>query len=140
MLRFTTGAVGSIEATRNAYGRNNFLTFEVHGDAGSIIFNYERRDELQVFFANDPADRRGFRTISTGPAHPYGDGLWPIPALGIGYGETKIIECYDLVKCVVDGTPATPDFRDGYQDARICDAIVESAALKRWVEIPALAE
>ena len=47
-------------------------------------------------FAGDPADARGFRTVYTGPAHPYGDGLWPIPALGIGYGETKIIECRDL--------------------------------------------
>ncbi len=139
-LRFENGAIGSLEATRNAYGRNNFLTFEIHGDQGSICFNYERRDELKVFFANDPADRRGFRTIYTGPAHPYGDGLWPIPALGIGYGETKIIECYDLVKAIVEGTPVSPNFRDGYQDARICDAIEESAAQQRWVEVAPLAE
>ena len=90
LVRFAGGPVGSIEATRNAYGRNNFLTFEIHGETGSIAFNYERRDELQVFFAEDPGDRRGFRTIYTGPAHPYGDGLWPIPGLGIGFGETKI--------------------------------------------------
>ncbi len=25
------------------------LTFEIHGEKGSIVFNYERRDELQVF-------------------------------------------------------------------------------------------
>lgn len=138
MLRFASGAVGSLEATRNAYGRNNFLTFEVHGRAGSIYFNYERRDELKVFFASDPPDRRGFRTIYTGPAHPFGDGLWPIPALGIGYGETKIIECYELLKAIVDGTPASPDFRDGYQIARIEAAIQDSAATRAWVEVPPL--
>ena len=44
MMKFTDGAVGTIEATRNAYGRNNYLTFEVHGTKGSILFNYERRD------------------------------------------------------------------------------------------------
>ena len=137
-LRFANGAVGSLEATRNAYGRNNFLTFEAHGTTGSIRFNYERRDELQVFFASDPADRRGFRTIYTGPAHPYGEGLWPIPALGIGYGETKIIECHDLFKAIVDGTPAAPNFGDGYQIARIEHAIVESADVKGWIEVPAL--
>ncbi len=138
LLRFANGAVGSMEATRNAYGRNNFLTFEIHGTTGSIHFNYERRDELQVFFASDPADRRGFRTIYTGPAHPYGGGLWPIPALGIGYGETKIIECHDLFKAIVDGTPASPDFRDGYQIARIEAAIQDSSADKVWVDIPPL--
>ena len=54
LLRFASGAVGSIEATRNAYGRNNYLTFEIHGTTGSICFNYERRDELQVMFAERP--------------------------------------------------------------------------------------
>ena len=79
MVRFKSGAIGSIEATRNAWGRNNFLTLEIHGTKGSILFNYERRDELQVMFADDPGEARGFRTIYTGPAHPYGEGLWPIP-------------------------------------------------------------
>jgi predicted dehydrogenase len=138
LLRFAGGALGSLEATRNAYGRNNFLTFEIHGERGSIAFNYERRDELEVCFAGDEGDRRGFRTIYTGPAHPYGDALWPIPALGIGYGETKIIECHDFCRAVIEGSPVSPDFADGYQTARICDAIAESAASADWTEVPAL--
>jgi predicted dehydrogenase len=138
LLRFVNGAVGSLEASRNAYGRKNFLTFEIHGETGSLYFDYERRDELQVCFAEDAADRRGFRTVFTGPDHPYGAGLWPIPALGVGYGETKIIECYDLCRAVVDGVPASPDFADGYQIARICDAIVESSTASEWVDVPAL--
>jgi predicted dehydrogenase len=140
LLRFSDGAVGSLEATRNAYGRNNFLTFEIHGEVGSIVFNYERRDELQVFFAADQADRRGFRTIYTGPAHPYGDGLWPIPGLGIGYGETKIVECRDLMRAIVEGTPVSPDFADGYQIARIAAAIQTSATSGAWVDVPPLEE
>jgi predicted dehydrogenase len=137
MLRFTDGAVGSIEATRAAHGRKNYLTFEVHGDRGSLAFDYERRDELKFFSTDDPEDRQGFRTILTGPAHPYGDGLWPIPGLGVGYGETKIVECYDLMKAIADGTPATPSFADGYRIALISDAILESSAQGGWVAIPA---
>ncbi|GIQ66210.1 hypothetical protein PACILC2_47780 [Paenibacillus cisolokensis] len=135
LLRFSNGAVGSIEATRNGWGRNNFLTFEIHGTLGSLYFNYENRDELQVFFANDPADRRGFRTIYTGPAHPYGDGLWPIPALGIGYGETKIIETYEFFKAIAEDSEVSPNFRDGYRIAQISDAILESAAKQQWVKV-----
>ena len=78
-LRFASGAIGSLEATRNAYGRNNFLTFEIHGTRGPLLFNYERRDELQAFFAADPADRRGFRTIYTGPAIPLARVCGPSP-------------------------------------------------------------
>lgn len=135
MLRFTNGAVGSLEATRNGHGRNNYITFEIHGTEGSLFFNYERRDELQVAFASDPADRKGFRTIYTGPAHPNGAALWPIPALGIGYGETKIIEAHDLMTAIAEGGSVSPNFVDGYQTALIDDAIVESAARNAWVEV-----
>ena len=139
MLKFGSGAIGSVEATRNAYGRNNYITFEIHGTEGSIFFNYERRDELQVCFASDGGDRRGFRTVYTGPAHPYGGGLWPIPALGIGYGETKIIEAYDFFKAIVEGGSVSPNFADGYQISLIDDAIVESAETGAWVEVPSIA-
>ena len=135
MIECENGAFGSIEATRNAWGRNNYITFEIHGTKGSICFNYERRDELQVCFASDQDDRRGFRTVYTGPAHPYGEGLWPIPALGIGYTETKIIECYDFFRALKDDTRALPDFRDGYAVELISEAVLESAKTNGWVEV-----
>lgn len=132
MLRFRDGAVGSMEATRNAWGRNNYITFEIHGTDGSLFFNYENRDELQVAFKDDPADRRGFRTVYTGPASPYGEALWPIPALGIGYGETKIIEAYELMKAVQGEGPIRPDFADGYQTALVDEAILASGESGNW--------
>jgi predicted dehydrogenase len=135
LVKFQNGAVGSIEATRNAYGRNNFLTFEIHGTEGSIAFNYERMDEIQVMFADDPPETRGFRTIYTGPNHPYGQGLWPIPALGIGYGETKIIECYDFFNAIVTGKQPSPNFEDGYRVSLIADAILKSGETERWVQV-----
>lgn len=135
LLRFKDGAVGSLEATRNAYGRNNYLTFEIHGTGGSIVFNYERRDELQVMFADDPAGRRGFRTIYTGPAHPFGEGLWPIPALGIGYGETKIIECHLFLQAIVEGRQPSPNFRDGWLTSLVADALLRSAESGGWVDV-----
>jgi predicted dehydrogenase len=136
LLQFESGAVGSLEASRHAHGRKNFLTFEVHGDTGSIAFDCERRDELRLYLTQGPEDQRGFRTVITGPAHPYGQALWPIPGLGIGYGETKIIECFELMRAIVEGGGCTPSFFDGYQVARICDAIANSASTGQWVELP----
>jgi predicted dehydrogenase len=135
MLRFENGAVGSIEATRAAHGRKNHLTFEVHGETGTLVFDYERRDELRLYSTADEADRQGFRTILTGPPHPYGDGLWPIPGLGVGYGETKIIECRDLMEAIVAGVPGDPSFEDGYRIACISDAALQSAEAGGWVEV-----
>ncbi|RUU71997.1 Gfo/Idh/MocA family oxidoreductase [Mesorhizobium sp. M2C.T.Ca.TU.009.01.2.1] len=135
LLKFADGAIGSLEATRNAYGRNNFITFEIHGTKGSIAFNYERRDELQVMFADDPADARGFRTVYSGPAHPYGSGLWPIPALGIGYSETKIVECFDFFSAIASGKQPSPNFEDGYKTERVADALIESGESGHWVKV-----
>jgi predicted dehydrogenase len=136
MIKFANGAIGSLEATRNAWGRNNYITLEIHGTEGSIFFNYENRDELQVCFKSDAADRRGFRTVYTGPNHPNGGGLWPIPALGIGYGETKIIEAKDLFEAIAGGEPVRPDFADGYQVALIEEAIHDSAKSGLWTKVP----
>lgn len=136
LVRFANGAVGSIEATRNAWGRNNYITFEIHGTEGSIFFNYENRDELKVAFKKDAGDRRGFRTVYTGPNTPYGESLWPIPALGIGYGETKIIEAHDFIKAVVEGGTVSPNFTDGYQAALVDEAILESGRTGQWVSVP----
>jgi predicted dehydrogenase len=137
LLRFENGAVGSIEATRAAHGRKNHLAFELHGELGTIVFDYERRDELRLYSAADEPDRQGFRTILTGPAHPYGEGLWPIPGLGVGYGETKIIECRDLMAAIVAGVPGDPSFEDGYRNACISDAALQSAQEGGWVEVGA---
>jgi transcriptional regulator with PAS, ATPase and Fis domain len=135
MLKFENGAVGSIEATRNAWGRNNFLTFEIHGEKGSLYFNYERRDELQVCFTDQDSERKGYKTLYTGPAHPYGENLWPIPALGIGYGETKIIEVYEFIKSIVEDTDLSPNFEDGYRIDVIADGILKSASKESWVSV-----
>jgi predicted dehydrogenase len=138
IFRFASGAVGSLGATRNAHGRPNFDTFEIHGESGSLYFDYQRCNELQVCFTDDEPDRQGFRTIITGPAHPYGDALWPVAGVGIGYAETKIIECYELCRAIVEGIAAQPDFGDGYQVARICEAIQASASSGTWIDIPPL--
>jgi predicted dehydrogenase len=135
MLKFENGAIGSLEATRNAYGRNNFITLEIHGTKGSIHFNYERRDELQVMFADDPADARGFRTVYTGPAHPYGNGLWPIPGLGIGYSETKIVECYDFFSAIAKNRLPSPNFEDGLLTELVADALIRSGETGHWEKV-----
>lgn len=135
LCKFKDGAVGSIESTRNAWGRNNFITLEVHGTEGSLYFNYERLNELQVCFANDPDDRRGFKTIYTGPAHFYGEVTWNIPGMNIGYGELKTIEMYEFIKAVAEGKQPSTCFAVGYQLDQVCEAVVKSAKSGNWERI-----
>lgn len=135
LVKFKNGAVGSIEATRNAWGRNNYITIELHGTLGSIAFNYERLNELQVCFANDPDNCRGFKTIYTGPAHYYGPATWNIPGMNIGYGELKAIEMFDFISAVASGKQPSTHFGVGYQIERVCAAVQDSAKNSRWEKV-----
>ena len=136
LLMFDSGAVGSCEATRNAWGRNNFITIEVHGTRGSISWCYERLNDLKVCYGMDDADgERGFRTIYMGPANPHGDISWNIPGMNIGYGEMKTIEAYEFAKAIEGGYEPTTSFKSGYQVDKVCDAILESERTHAWVKV-----
>ena len=91
-------------------------------DTGLLYRAVGRQVELNGGNADDPADARGFRTVYTGPAHPYGGGLWPIPGLGIGYSETKIVECFDLFNAIATGKQPSPNFEDGLLTELVADA------------------
>ncbi|MCL1949850.1 MAG: Gfo/Idh/MocA family oxidoreductase [Turicibacter sp.] len=132
MVNFASGAKGSIEATRNAWGRHNFITLEIHGTKGSIAFNYERLNELDVCFADDADDRRGFKTIHTGPAHFYGEVTWNIPGMNIGYGELKTIEIHDFIKAVVEGKQPSTDFAQSFKVEKVVNAVAKSNETKSW--------
>ncbi len=131
-MRFDTGATGLIEATNSAWGRSTFITFEVYGTEGSLAFNYNNREQLQVCFAKDPAERRGFQTIDLGPQHPYGHGLWQSPQIGVGFSELKSIEAYDFYRAIRDNSAAIPSFFDGYRTACVCAAVMRSAKTMSW--------
>ena len=78
IVEFDNGALGSFEATRFAPGRKNYNYFEIYGSKGSLSFNLERMNELQVFSREDEADSQGFKTIMvTESAHPYISAWWP---------------------------------------------------------------
>jgi len=129
-VEFDNGSVGTIESTRLALGRRNALQWEINGSKGSLAFDMERLNELQVF--RDDGDRaRGFKTVLVSEGnHPFWEHWWP-PGHIIGWGETFVHELHHLLKAIADDTDVAPygaTFEDGYRAAEVCDAIVRSSA------------
>jgi predicted dehydrogenase len=127
-VEFESGAVGTIEATRFALGRRNAFQWEVNGSKGSLAFDMERLNELQVFRAD--GDRaRGFKTVLVSEAdHPFWEHWWP-PGHIIGWGDTFVHELHHMLRAIATGGDVAPygaTFEDGYRAAEICDAIVRS--------------
>jgi predicted dehydrogenase len=135
LLKFKCGATGTIESSRIAQGHKVFLTYEINGSKGSLRFNHERMNELEVYFSEDPEGIRGFRNIISGPEHPYYSAFWPVAGCGLGFGDMKVIEIYELLNGIANDKAISPDFRDGYKVNQVIAATLESAEQEKWINV-----
>ncbi|MBI5666909.1 MAG: Gfo/Idh/MocA family oxidoreductase [Chloroflexi bacterium] len=138
-VEFENGALGTLEATRFAAGRKNHEVLEINGEKGSIVFNLERLNELEVFWVGDePKETQGFTNVLVSePYHPYWSNWWPQGHM-IGWEHTFVHEITHLLDCIVNNKDVAPwgaTFEDGYRAAVVCDAIAESAQSKKQVDV-----
>jgi predicted dehydrogenase len=131
VVDFANGAVGTIEATRFASGRKNALQFEINGSKGSISFDIERLNELQVHYSGSTPGKlsQGFRTVLVSEAdHPFWEHWWPQGHM-IGWEHTFVHEIHHFLSAIREDTDIAPHgatFEDGYRAAEICDAMLRS--------------
>jgi predicted dehydrogenase len=130
-VEFENGAIGTYEATRFAAGRKNQMRWEINGSKGTIVFDQERMNELQVYLGGTtPGEHaQGFRTVLVSEAyHPYWEHHWPHGHM-IGWEDSFLHELLHLLTAIREDTEIWPHgatFEDGYRCAEICDAIVRS--------------
>ena len=128
---FAGGAMGLFEASRFANGHKNANTVEVNGSKGSLRFDLERLNELEV----RREDGRGFETVLvTGEDDPYVDHWWP-PGHVLGWEHTFVHENYEFLSSVAAGETHDPSFQDGLQVQRVLAAVEESDERREWVDV-----
>lgn len=133
LARFENGATGTFEATRLAAGRKNRNSFEINGSEGSLVFDLERMNELEVYFVEE-SETAGFRrVIVTEPDHPYAGAWWP-PGHILGYEHTFVHAIKDLLDGISVGKNPSPSFEDGYRCQAVLDAVERSAQSGSWTE------
>jgi predicted dehydrogenase len=139
VVEFENGAVGTLESTRFAGGRKNHNVFEINAEKGSVRFNLERMNELEVFWIGEkPRETQGFHSVLVSEDyHPWWDKWWPQGHI-IGWEHTFVHEITHLLDCIVNDKEVGPHgatFLDGYKTAVVCDAILKSAETRRQVDI-----
>lgn len=138
VFEFQNGAIGTLEASRFAAGRKNHEVLEINGSKGSIAFNLERFNELEVFWTDARRETQGFTDVLiTESFHPFWSNWWPHGHI-IGWEHTFVHEIAHLLDCIVNNKDVAPygaNFEDGYRNAVICDAIVQSSEEGRRIEI-----
>ena len=136
---FQNGAIGTLEATRFAAGRKNHEIIEVNGEHGSIEFDLERLNELNVYWVGaEPQETQGFVNVKVSePSHPWWSNWWPQGHM-IGWEHGFIHELTHFIDCVVNDRDVGPygaTFEDGYRADCVSSAILESARTKRHVDV-----
>jgi predicted dehydrogenase len=133
MFEFENGAIGTLEASRFARGRKNANRWEINGEKGSIAFNMERLNELEVHLPDENPTRdvsSGFtQVLVTESYHPFWDKWWPHGHI-IGWEHLFVHELHHFIEAVVNNKEVAPHgatFEDGYRAAVICDAILASS-------------
>ena len=138
VVEFANGAIGTLEATRYAGGRKNYNCFEINAEKGTIRFDLERLNELEVYWVGEePKETQGFHRVSvTEGYHPFISNWWPHGHI-IGWEHAMVHEVNHLLDCIVndrDVAPLGATFEDGYRCAVVCDAILDSARTRKHVD------
>jgi predicted dehydrogenase len=132
LVEFDNGAVGTIEASRFCLGRKNAFTWEINGSKGSLAFDLERLNELQVHMKDSKpgASAQGFRTVLVSEAdHPFWEHWWPQGHM-IGWEHTFVHQLHHFLTAIRDDGDVAPHgatLEDGYRAAEVCDAMLRSA-------------
>ena len=138
-MRFKEGALGLFESSWLTSGRIDYLRFEVYGTLGSIRFNLERLNELEIFLKEDRADLMGFRRVPVVTKdHPYMKKFWTGQGVGFAWQYSFTNELSHYIECLAEDKPLGPigaTFHDGYRAMQILDAISESNKTERWVRV-----
>ncbi len=137
LVEFESGARGVFEASRSIIGPESQNAFEIYGTKGSLKWNLETMNELQLYLACDKA--RGYTTVYAGDRYPYHGHFVPGDANAIGYEDMKVIEDYEFLTSVAAGRQHQPGFSEAIDYVSVQDALIRSWKSERWETVTRLA-
>jgi predicted dehydrogenase len=128
---FSSGAVGTLSASRAALGLPNSLGFELFAAGGAATFDLARPGEFHVVDTSVPAVTAGYRHVLVGPGHPYlAQGLaMDFPGVNHGQNDLFVFQARAFLDQVrgLSRLPACPSFEHGLRNVRLLASITESA-------------
>ena len=117
IAKFACGAEGCFHITRCAIGHANTIRYDVYGDKGSLSFDLNDPTILNICMGEDDPKNLQLQTVE-------------VP-------EEFYLEQERAFVDAIEGKrdPLFPTLSHGAQGQRVVDAILQSAAERRWVEV-----
>ncbi|MGI9612924.1 MAG: Gfo/Idh/MocA family protein [Acidimicrobiales bacterium] len=130
LVVFENGARGAFESSRTIVGPESQCAFEIYGTKGSVMWNLETMNELQVFLTSNKT--RGYTTVFAGDRYPYHGHFVPGDANSIGYEDLKAIEDFEYLSAVAAGKTHHPGFAEALDYVSVQQALLSSWESERW--------
>jgi predicted dehydrogenase len=134
LVRFDSGAVGTLEASRIIVGPQCGLGFEIYGTNGSAIWNFEQMNELRVCLGRG-GPHAGYTTVLAN--QHFGDyaAFQPGPGNSMGYDDLKVIEAKKFLVAVAGGERRNSTIDDAHHVAEVISAAATSAESGGWQRV-----
>ncbi|MFV0407958.1 MAG: Gfo/Idh/MocA family protein [Propioniciclava sp.] len=125
----------TLESSRVAVGPHAEYVLEVYGTQGSVRWNLEHPQHLQVLLQESGA-QPGYATVMSNANHGDFGRFQPGPGLHLSFDDAKTVEAKLFLESVVTGQQVAPSVGDGWAAAEADEAIVASAANRAWCPVP----
>lgn len=129
-----TGAVGTLEASRVSVGPRAQYALEIYGTEGSVTWDFERMNELQVAVRGSGTGV-GFTRVMAGPGFGDFERFQPGAGTSMGYDDLKVIEAKKFVLAYLDRGRSHADIHDALAANRVVCAAEDSAQRGAWVRV-----
>ena len=139
MVTFANGARGTFEASRAIIGPESQMAFEVYGTKGSLRWNLETMNEMDVYIVDESGVApRGYTKVYAGDRYPYHGHFVPGDANAIGYEDLKVIENFEFLSSVARGTQHNPGFAQAVEYVSFQEAWLRSCESGHWETVISL--
>lgn len=139
MVVFGNGARGTFETSRAIMGPESQNAFEVYGTKGSIMWNFEKMNELQVYLVDDSKTHNGYTTVFGGDKFPPHGNFVPGAANALGFEDLITIEDHDYLAAVAAGRQHNPGFAEAINYVSVQSAMIKSWKSERWEPVTSVA-
>ena len=127
------GAIGTLEASRVTIGPRASYGIEVYGTEGSLRWDFERMNELQLALGHE--SHVGYTRVMAAAGFGDFEKFQPGAGTSMGYDDLKVIEAKKFLQAYLGQDSAHADVHDALAANRVVYAAEAAAASGRWESV-----
>lgn len=135
LARTDAGVCATLESSRVSVGPRAEYVLEVYGTEGSVRWNFEDLNHLDVCVGRSGGALQGYVRAMAGPDFPDFSRFQPGAGTSMGFDDMKVIEAALFIRGILEGAQYGPSAADGWNTAEVDDAVIAAAADGTWHDV-----